>query len=691
MTARWGGGVLLVGAVAILLLLVSRCESDDGMVHRRRAFAVADVLSTVVEESVEVVGLVEGALADDDVAVSYTAPLSSALISAGTGDMHEPALHGAARRALDTLRQKIASEELRWGMRGISWLAAHAGLLLAVEDLGEVQRTIALGEASQIVVSAVDPSSQRTPTCDARRLTLWIGLTADAEVFAGLAVPLRSRPCAWSFEFTPTVPNASYVLNAKVLDWDRRPDIGTVFDFGRELDECSTLQGHQDYEEYITLLPDERGTIVRKSQDGGSAPVDAQGTRRRLRRSGVLDASVALVHTVRMRTDVLDAVGGLRFYIPIIGCCAACSHREGCTEWTWRSFDNTTGFNDYDAPGLKARSVNERMFHKQAALFPNATKRWMQRVHATLNDVVCVLYHTNAASQAASTPVPGPNTLDLTGVRPSAQATGPYFLGCGWNYALGKSDPCANPDGTDDAVFGSGSIIHVGGDAALGSAMLAQLALRHGVLQRIAGGADDVKVEGGPPPPTSGTSLLPKCRMRLDIDIGSSHSSAHDSLDYRNGRWLSLPGDHPCGDRPYGDREAADTYLRRSGRHQNASDTYIAEFKFPLTRYRFGGARANAKWRAGGVCWYLDDVAKLVTPDEDYAVRLLESTAGLLRITVTPQELFPSRDLRYRYIKYISCESLPFDLLPPNILHGHCFSPLRSLSFDRQSRRALQV
>ena len=631
----------------MLLLLVSRCERDHAAAHRRRAFAVGDALSTLVEGSLEVAGLVESALSDE----GPRAEATSALISAGTGGMHEPRLHYAASRALFALRQKIASEDLRWGMRGIAWLAAHAGLLLAVENLDEVQRTIALGRASQIVVRAFSPSSPRPPTCDARRLTLWIGLTADAEIFAGLAVPLRSRPCAWSFDFTPTVPNASYVLNAKVLEWDRRPNVSTIFDFGRELDECSTLQGHRDYKKYITLLPDERGTIVRKNQD-------TQGVRRRLRRSGALDASVELVHTVQMRTDVLDAVAGLRFYIPIIGCCAACSHRERCTEWTWRSRGNTTRFDEYDAPGLEARSVNEQMLHKQAAFFPAATKRWMQRVHATVDDIVCVLYHTNAASNA-STRVSAPNdTLDLTGVRPSVHATGPYYLGCGWNYALGKSEyvektffyvplhftrimltiiglapltsltilhdsPCANPDGTDDAVFGSGTIIHVGGDAALGSTALAQLALRHGVLQRTAGVGG---VEGGPT-----FTLLPKCRMRLGIE-----PSARDPLDYRHGRWLSLPGDHPCGDRPYGDRAASDAYRRR----QNASATYIAEHQFPLTRYRFEGAMVNAKWRAGGVCWYQDDVAELVAPDESYAVRLLRLVSRRGAVRALPNSSF---------------------------------------------------
>ena len=46
MRARWGG--VLLAAVAMLLLLVSRCERDHAAAHGRRAFAVGDALSTQV-------------------------------------------------------------------------------------------------------------------------------------------------------------------------------------------------------------------------------------------------------------------------------------------------------------------------------------------------------------------------------------------------------------------------------------------------------------------------------------------------------------------------------------------------------------------------------------------------------------------------------------------------------------------
>ena len=102
MRARWGG--VLLAAVAMLLLLVSRCERDHAAAHRRRAFAVGDALSTLVEGSLEVAGLVESALSDE----GPRAEATSALISAGTGGMHEPRLHYAASRALFALRQKIS-------------------------------------------------------------------------------------------------------------------------------------------------------------------------------------------------------------------------------------------------------------------------------------------------------------------------------------------------------------------------------------------------------------------------------------------------------------------------------------------------------------------------------------------------------------------------------------------------------
>ena len=571
----------------------------------------------------------------------------------------------SAAKSLGALRQRYeADPSARYGARGVGWLHEQQGLLLGASNL-DALRAAEVGQAQRLVI--VDVNGR---PCDARRVVIWVRLSGP-EIIAGLATPSSSGNttlCSWHFDYTPSVPGVAQ-LDMKLMTYDSRPSVDRPLDL--DLKTCSNGEAGD-----VVVAPDgktlqEKGQFARtvvsavkasgmwgllkcaiRSDDDMPTASSAVNTERSI------DMRPAKLHTVDVRSELIDFVRGWKFYSPVVSCCALCGRaslnadpRARCTHWAYgnpldttnpgaagesQAVDAATGGSQFTAHEMEgvaailADATAADKQHRSAAVPESAALQKWRRARAELNvssgalhpndalsvfakGVRCLLFNranriesvaeAAAAAALANSALRNARSINrtvlpiasitLTGVLLPAQQIDRIYLGCGWSFELSKSDPCID-GGKDDLIFGSGTnltfsvagrgVTTQSSSAATAAALRVMTGL-HGVLPPLSSSLELSKSALLP--------LLPTCSLGV-----TASGSRGETNDYRDGRWVQLPGDHPC------------VFPSSATEHLSTGELYItilnvtkpAAPAFPTTRFLPSQP---------GVCWYGDRIHHL--------------------------------------------------------------------------------